>query len=76
MTDRIRAASEDLLAFHKESVSFVAQQQDLWKKSMLFGFEVSRASLEATADLQQRLVKNWADGMVSGLEKVTPAAKA
>lgn len=73
MTDRIRAASTDLLTLHQESVAFVTKQQDLWKKSMLFGFEISRAGLEATADLQQKLVKNWTDGLVSGLEKATPA---
>jgi hypothetical protein len=73
MTDRIRAASDDLLSMHKESIAFVAQQQDLMKKSMLTAFEIGRASFEATTDLQQKMVRNWTDAMVSGAEKIAPA---
>jgi hypothetical protein len=73
MNDRIRAASDDLLTLHKETSAFVAQQQDLFKKSMLFGFEIGRASFDASVDLQQKMVRNWTDAMLSAAEKATPA---
>jgi hypothetical protein len=73
MTDRIRAASDDLLSLHRETAAFAAQQHDLWKKSMLFGFEIGRASFDLGVDLQQKAVKNWTDAMVSAAAHATPA---
>ena len=75
MTDRIRTVSEDVLAMHRESFAFAAQQQELAQKQLSSAFDIGRASLEATRDLQAKMARNWLDAVL-GLAEKKEAAKA
>ncbi|MCA9490954.1 MAG: hypothetical protein KC621_13590 [Myxococcales bacterium] len=72
MTDRIRTMTDDALKLHSEAFAFGMRQQELAQQQVRTAFEIGKASLEATRDLQASMARN----MVDAFAPAKDAAKA
>lgn len=72
MTDRIRTLTDDALQLHGEAFAFGLRQQELAQQQLRSAFEIGRASLEATRDLQASMFRNALDAFAPAKD----AAKA
>jgi hypothetical protein len=76
VTDRIRTLADDALSAQKDTFGFWMAQSDVANKQLQSAWDVSRASLEAARDLNEKLVRAWVDAVLPANAAAAAAAKA
>lgn len=61
MNDRIRAAADEALHLHKDLSDWALEQHKLAQKQAQTAMDATRASVELTRDLQQKMVRQMVD---------------